>query len=173
MQAEKQMIMWVVSIICLLVLFRFIPHAPNFTPVGAMALLGGLWIANLRLAMLIPLAAMLISDTVLGFHSTLIYVYAAFAFTVALGWWLSKYRNLRAVMIGAIGSSVLFFLVTNFGAWLHHDMYPQTPDGLLQAYAAGLPFFRNTLVSMLLFSALGHFVLAGLDRVIGTKKHMA
>ena len=150
---------WIAGLVLLLAFSRFIPHPPNFTPLGAMAILSGAMIKDLRLGIFIPITAMLISDAVIGFHNSILYVYAAVISMVIL----SRYCLARFTITRLVGTtvvaSVVFYLATNFGAWLSHDMYPHTANGLGQAYIAGIPFFRNTLLSNLLFTAIGFSVL--------------
>jgi hypothetical protein len=119
-----------------------------------MALFGGAYFCDKRVAFLVPFLALLLSDMILGLHDTMVYVYAGFALTVMIGFWLSSRLNARRIAAAAVGSSVLFFIVTNFGAWLTSGLYPVTIDGLLQAYAAAIPFFQNSLLSNLVFTAL-------------------
>ena len=145
---------WLVAIIFLLAFSRLIPHPPNFTPVCAIAIFAGATLKDIRLALLIPLVALLISDAVIGFHSTMIFVYSAIAVIIAANYCWLKNIWIVTVTIAAISSSILFFIVTNFGAWLSHDMYPKTADGLMQAYIAGIPFFKNTLLGTLFFLAI-------------------
>ncbi len=63
-----------------------------------------------------------------------------------------------------IGSSIFFFLYTNFGWWLATNMYPHTWDGLIQCYIMGLPFFKNNLIGNLIFvpiaSGVAMYVIA-------------
>lgn len=91
----------------------------------------------------------------------MVFVYVSFALTVLMGIWISHNKNLSNIALATVASSVLFFLVTNFGSWLSHAMYPMTAEGLIQAYIAGLPFFQNTLIGNLVFSAIlfGGFAL--------------
>ena len=144
---------YLVAVVLVLAVFRFVPHPPNVTPIAAMALFSGAAFTNRSLAYFIPLAAMIISDLVIGFHSTVWYVYAGVALTVFVGSMINQIKVVR-VGIAAIVASIIFFLITNFGAWLHHDMYSQNLSGLLQAYVAGLPFLRNSLIANLIFSYL-------------------
>jgi hypothetical protein len=141
---------------------RLLPHWPNFTPIAAMALFGGAHFASRRAAFAVPLAAMLLSDLALGLHASMPFVYAAFAATVGLGLLLRTRRTALHVGAAALASSVLFFVVTNFGAWAVGSLYPHTAEGLLAAYAAGLPFFAHTLAGDLFYAALlfGGFALA-------------
>ena len=131
------------SVIIAGALFRFIPHWPNFTPIAAMALFGGAYIGRKYLAFLIPFAAMFLSDLVLGLHIDMWSVYLAFGLTVMIGTLIRSNVKLLTVTGAAVGSSVIFFLITNFGAWLASPFYPQTFGGLMQSYIAGLAFINN------------------------------
>lgn len=134
---------------------RLIPHWPNFTPVAAMALFGGAYINRKALAFLVPLAAMLISDMVIGFHSTMIAVYAGIIITVMIGFALSNKVKAGNVLLASVISTIIFFLITNFGAWMS-GMMPYSKDfsGLMQAYIAGIPFFNNGLLGDLFYSTV-------------------
>ena len=159
---------WIIGIIILLAMFRFVPHPPNATPITAMALFSGAAIYNRALAYLVPLVAMLISDLVIGFHSTIWYVYAGIVITVFIGSTLNQISVLRVGAV-AIVATIIFFLITNVGAWLHHDMYMHNLNGLLQAYIAGIPFLRNSLIANLIFSYL---VFYGFRSLISTKSSL-
>ena len=108
-----------------------------------------------------PLAALLLSDLVLGFYSGMWVQYVAVAMIAVLGWGMLSRVSFLRVAGAAAGSSVLFFLVSNFGTWALSGMYPLTPAGLAACYAAAVPFFQNTLAGDLFFSALlfGGFAL--------------
>ena len=124
---------------------RLLPHPPNFTPIAALALFGGAYFGAKRWALLVPLAAMLLSDLVIGFHPLLPVVYGSFALIVSIGFWLRTRRRPLPIAGAALASSLLFFLVTNFGVWALGSLYPKTLQGLLVCYAAAIPFFQNTL----------------------------
>ena len=140
---------------------RLVPHPPNFTPIGAMALFGGAYFGRRWLAFAAPLGALLLSDVILGFHSGMPFVYGSVALVVLIGWAVAKRMTALTIAGAAVASSVLFFAVTNFGTWLTSGMYPQTLSGLAACYAAAIPFFQNTLAGDLIFSALlfGGFAL--------------
>ena len=150
---------WVAALIFFLALSRLIPHPPNFTPLGAMAILSGAVIKDFRMAILVPLAAMVVSDALLGFHSSLLFVYGAVIAMVMISRYLLQSATIPGIVMTALGTAVVFFLITNFGAWLSHDMYPKSMHGLLQSYVAGIPFFRNTLLGNLFFTAISFYAL--------------
>ncbi len=142
---------------------RVIPHPPNFTPIGAMALFAGATLRDRRLAVLLPLAAMFVSDLLLGSHSTFLFVYGSYALIALLGQTLQRHRR-SALRIGgaSLAASLLFFTITNFGSWISYDWYPHTLGGLVACYVAAIPFlgdtqattfFLNTAVGDLFFSA--------------------
>ncbi len=138
------------AIIILAILSRFVPHPPNFTPIGGVALFSGATL-NKKQAFLIPLAAMFISDLFLGLHSTIPYVYGSLVLIVLVGMQLKKIKFTNLLLASLI-SSVLFFVVTNFGVWFSTDLYPKNINGLMQSYILALPFFKNTLLSDLFYT---------------------
>jgi hypothetical protein len=142
------------AIICALAIFRLLPHLPNVSPVAAMALFGGAYFADKRMAFIVPFVALFLSDLILGLHNSMIFVYAGFALTVAIGFLLQSRVTLTNTAFATVASSVLFFLLTNFGAWLTSGVYVKSAAGLMQAYVAGIPFFQNSLIGNLVFVAV-------------------
>jgi hypothetical protein len=141
---------------------RVIPHPPNVASITAVALFGGAYLTNKRLALIVPLAALLLSDLVLGFYSHMEVVYGSFILVVCVGFWLQRKRSALRIGGAALASSVIFFIVTNFGVWAFESLYPKTGAGLLACYVAAIPFFQNTLVGDALYTAVlfGGFALA-------------
>ena len=143
------------------ILFRIIPHAPNFTPVAAIALFGAVLLPNRRLALIMPLALIIISDLFIGLHDIVIFTWGSIVLISLIGLGLRKSRKTTTVLFGSLASAVAFYLVTNFGVWAS-GWYPPTPQGLIQCYVAGIPFFRNFLAGTLIYSAafFGTYALA-------------
>ncbi len=141
---------------------RLLPHPPNFTPVMAMALFGGAYLTSNRAAFAVPLLAMLLSDLLIGLHNLLPVVYFCILLTTCIGLLLRSRKSLVAVTAAALGSSVLFFVITNFGVWYSGAIYPKSAEGLIACYVAAIPFFQNTLFGTLGYSAIlfGGFYLA-------------
>ena len=142
--------------------FRLIPHWPNFTPIAAMALFGGTYFNKKYLAFLIPMAALFISDMLLGFHSFMIAVYFSFAIIVVFGMMLKNRVKIGSLLLASVSSSVLFFVITNFAVWIGSPLYAQNFAGLLESYTAGLPFLNNGVLGDLFYNTLffGAFYLA-------------
>lgn len=134
------------TLILLAAAARLVPHPPNFAPIMGIALFGGATFIDRRQAFLVPLLAMFLSDLVLGFHNQMTLVYLCFAATVLIGRSLQQNRSVGRVAGAAFASSVLFFVVTNFGVWLTGGLYPHTASGLTACYIAALPFFQTTLM---------------------------
>ena len=146
-------LLFAVVVILIAALMRLLPHPANVAPIAAMALFGGVYLDK-KYAFILPLSAMLLSDVFLGVHNTMLFVYASFLLTVGIGTLIKRHKTIGAVFLASFASSALFFLITNFGVWLAGNLYPKTVDGLLQSYAMGLPFFRNTFLGDLLYTGL-------------------
>lgn len=137
----------------------------NFTPVEAMALFGGAYFADRRLAIAVPLAALFIADSFIGFYGWMMpVVYGCVALTAFAGFALRGRVRFGNTLVAALASATGFYLITNFCVWLGGTMYPHTLAGLGSCYVAGWPFFeRGNLPGTLLWSALlfGGFALLG------------
>jgi hypothetical protein len=147
---------------------RLVPHPPNFTPIGAMALFSGAYLGRRGMAFVAPLAAMLLSDAVIGFYWGMQYTYVAVALIVLIGWAVQSRVTLLRVGTAAIASSSLFFVVSNFGTWLSSGMYPHTLAGLAACYVAAIPFFQNTVAGDLFYAGILFGGFALLERAIPT-----
>jgi hypothetical protein len=135
-------------------LTRLIPHYPNFTAVGAIALFGGAYFNDRRLAFAVPVIAMFITDLIIGLHATMLSVYISIVLTVVIGFTLKNRKNAGTITLGAISASVMFFIITNFGMWLSGTMYPLNLAGLAECYVAAIPFYQYTALGDLFYSAV-------------------
>ena len=164
MTANHSRLIVLLSAIVAAAALRLVPHPPNFMPVGAMALFSGAYFGRRALAFAAPLGALLLSDAVLGFYHGMATVYAADLLIVVIGSMALSRRSPMRIGLAAVGSSVLFFAVTNFGMWLWSGIYPRTLAGLETCFVAAVPFFQNTLAGDLFYSTLlfGAFKVAEL-----------
>jgi hypothetical protein len=130
------------------IILRFLPHLPNFAPITAIALFGGTYLKNRKLAVIMPLAAMFVSDYFIGFYSwpVMLSVYLSFAVSGLLGIWLSKRKSAGHVVGVTLLASIQFYVITNFAVWAFGTMYVHNAAGLLASYVNAIPFFRNTLL---------------------------
>lgn len=144
--------MLVLSLILVGIILRFLPHAPNFTPVAAIAIFAGAYMDKRR-AIIVPLALMMISDLFLGLHDVVLFTWGSFALCSLIGMSLKASSRARAVLLGSMASSLIFYLITNLGVWLV-GWYPNTPAGLLSCYINGLPFLRNFTAATFLYTTV-------------------
>lgn len=149
---------------------RLLPHPPNLTAMTALALFGGAYFTDRRLAMLVPLLALLLSDLALGLYWSWDYralqahmwvQYVSFLGIVCMGFLLRESRGALRIATVTLSASVLFFVVTNFGEWVFQPWYPKNAAGFVASYVAAIPFFRNTLIGDALYTTLlfGGFAL--------------
>ena len=140
-----------IIVIASAVLMRIVPHPPNFAPIGALALFSGAHLDK-KSRFIIPLSAMLLSDVFIRIHANMPFVYLSFILIILIGSWLKNNSSGYKLFAITLLSSVLFFVITNFGVWAITDMYAKNLSGLMQSYLMGIPFFRNTLLSDFLFT---------------------
>jgi hypothetical protein len=149
------------------VVLRVIPHPWNFAPIGAIALFAGAHFERRSFAILTPLLAMLIGDSIIGFHSLMPAIYATYALIAVIGLLLRERRNsVAAVGGGVLLSATIFYLVTNYAVWALGTTYPKTSAGLVACYVAAIPYFGNTLASDALYTALFFGIFALSERAI-------
>ncbi len=135
--------------------YQLIELPPNFAPVSAIAMFAAVVLPR-RLALIVPLVLMAVSDWLIGWYllPIMLTVYACFGVSVLIGFWVKRRVSIGRVIGSSLLGSVIFFLATNAADWGFGTWYVHTPAGLLQAYAAGLPFFRNTILGDLVYTGL-------------------
>ena len=146
------------GIIFLAAMSRMIPHPWNFTAIGAMALLSGSQFKDLRIAMVLPLASLFLSDLALGYHPTWTYTYLAVGIVSLVGRGLILNNRYFEVLGASLVSSVIFYLISNFGVWASGGLYSANLNGLVECMIAGVPFFGGQIAGDLMYS-LGLFAL--------------
>lgn len=163
-------ILLAIVLIAVAAIYRLVPHPPNVAPITAIALFGGAYINRKWLIFLVPFVALYLSDFVLNNTALRSYypnvegtvfwsqymtgTFLAFGLIICIGLvFLKKISALRVISISLV-SSILFFLITNFFAWIASPLYPQSFSGLLSSYGAGIPFFRPTILGDLLFTGV-------------------
>jgi len=151
---------------------RLMPHYPNFTAIGAISLFGAAFAGRRTIAIIIPYLVMLLSDMILNnviyarlypddykhfifLYRGALWSYAAFGLIVIFGYALFRNGvNLPKVAFGALGGSLIFFLLSNFGVWAATGAYGVDFSGLLACYVAGLPFLLNQVMGDLFYSLI-------------------
>lgn len=154
------------GIILTAALTRLIPHPLNFAPLGAMSMFGAAYFSDKKFAFIMPLVAMFATDLLInnilysGYFSSFTlftpgfgWIYGSIIAIVLLGIWLMKKVTVTRVIGGSIAASVLFFVISNFGVWLSDPDYPLNFSGLMLCYDMAIPFFKNTVMGDLVYSA--------------------
>lgn len=161
------------AVIVVAALLRLVPHLPNFAPIGAMALFGGVCLSK-KYSITVVISTLLLSDYLLLYinpfspnwinfqtlypptaliHSTTSFVYGSFLVNILIGWLIVKRKSVPTLIAGSLFASIQFFLITNFGVWAM-GAYSRGVEGLLQSYMMGLPFFKYTIAGDLFYTAL-------------------
>ena len=124
---------------------RLAPHAPDFTPVAATALFAATLVRVRALAVLVPIAGMMLGDAMLGFYDwrVMAAVYGTLALPACAACLSDRLRRPLLIVPMLLSSSLIFFLVTNFAVWAFSPLYAANAAGLVKCYVAGLPFLRN------------------------------
>lgn len=144
-----------------------LPWLENFSPLAAICLCGAIYLPR-KLAVILPVSIIFISDLVLNAHYQhpwmsldMLPNYIAFGLILWLGWAIRNHGRLWMVIPASLGGSILFYLITNTGAWFSNPVYQKSFAGWMQALTTGIPgyaptwmFYRSTLVSDLLFTTL-------------------
>jgi hypothetical protein len=149
-----------------------VPHPANVAPIAAMALFGGAYLDK-KYALVIPLAAMFVSDLFLGFHASMPMVYTSFVMSGLIGMWLKKHKSVPTVLFASVASSVIFFLLTNFNYFYVSSLYPKTISGFFEAYLMALPFFRNTLFGDLIYTGVFFGGYEAVKQYLSSKRYHA
>ena len=157
MKGNKSLLLTFGLLILAASLYRVWPGRPyGFAPQMAMALFGGAVIKDKRLAFLLPLLSMLLSDLlyqalyanglaqIKGFYSGQWLNYVLIVGVTAFGFLLKKITALRVAGFSMAGS-LIFFLTSNFAVWAGGGglQRPKTFDGLMMCYYDGLAFLRD------------------------------
>lgn len=151
-------LIWLALALSIAVISRWLPHPPNFTALGALALWGATFFNKKYLSLILPVIALLVSDFFLGFHTQMIWVYAGFLLVTLLGWWIPARQSIVNLIAGSFLGGLIFFIVSNFGVWMIGGMYAPTVEGLLNCYVMAIPFFWAQLAGNFFFNAV--FALA-------------
>ncbi len=149
-------------------------HIYNFNAVLATTLFAGAFLRRSKWGYVVPLAVMLLSDAVIVFYDfeQMATVYLSYAVVLLIGALYAKKPSLLGFIGVSVGGSLAFFLVTNFAFLPFYHQYPHTLAGMIESYTLALPFYKNSLMSDLLFSGIlfGGFEAA---KVFVPKKEMA
>lgn len=147
--------LWLIIILSTLALLaRLIWHVPNFSPLASLILFAGYSIPKKYWPL--PLLSLFISDFILGFYAwpIMLSVYGSLALNLFLGKLLQKNNSLINIASGSLLSALLFFFITNLAVWAAGSWYTHNLTGLSLCFTLAVPFFKNTLLSNVLYTGL-------------------
>ena len=178
MAKSKNNFFFILGIILLASFSRLIPHYPNFTPVIAIAIFGGKYFNDRSLAVLLPLLILWVSDLILNnlvfnYYESFIFFYPGFFWQylpviciTLIGRYLLKKISVLRLLGASISSSLIFYVVSNFGVFISSSFYTKDLSGLIKCYTAALPFFYGTLSSTVIYT----FALFGFKKLFINKR---
>ena len=146
------------SLILILAFSRLIPHPPNFTPIIAAAAMSGYLFKNIYISSFILFLSMFVSDLIIGFYSNYFLVYFSLILIVFIFSKSNQTINSKNLFLYAIFSSLIFFIITNFGVWAFGGLYEKNLTGLISCYLLAIPFFTNTILSTIFYSYTAFFL---------------
>ena len=165
MNSSKNNFYFVLGLILIAAFARIIPHYPNFTPLCAIALFGGKYFNNKYIAYLLPLLAIWFSDILINnfilnnyfdgftlFYSGFYWQYGSFILITLIGRKTLKNISFLRLLGISISSSLLFFIISNFGVWISSSFYSKDIFGLVACYVAAIPFYYGTLFGTIFYS---------------------
>jgi len=172
MKIDKSTLVSFILLVLIASLYRIMPGRPyGFAPQVAMALFAGSVVNDKKLSFLLPILSLFISDviyevlyrnglsTIGGFYDGQLLNYVLFAALTVVGFFVNKDKIID-IALGAIAGATGYFLLSNFGVWLlggldiNNIPYPKTALGLINCFAAGVPFYKMSIYSTLFFSTI-------------------
>ena len=148
---SKRNLLIACALVGMAALVRLVPHWPNVVPTVGLAIFAGNVLGNKRLSYGVVLAAMIISDALLGWHDVIWATYLSMALIVLLA---SKLASTSGLLLGTMASSTLFFVITNFAVWISGWMYPLTGEGFMACFVAAIPFYGYSLAGDLFYTVV-------------------
>jgi len=182
MKLTKSVVLAFVLLIVIGSLFRVMGFAPQL----AMAIFGAAVIKDKKLAFVLPLFSMFLSDVIYqvmytygyadygGFYEGQVINYLILAGITLLGFW-ARNLNWSRIAIVTVAAPLIYFLASNFVVWFGGGGWqrPKTFEGLMMSYGDGLPFLKTSLLYTILFSSIlfgGYFLL---QRFVIHRKQLA
>ena len=146
-----------ISLIFVLALSRLIPHPPNITPIIAVAIMSSFFFKNIYLSIVVLLTSMFLADIFIGFYDGIFFTYISLVLITFVFFKINNKINIKSLFIFGFFGSLIFYLVSNFGFWLVSGIYEKNINGLITCYILAIPFFKNTLISTIVFSYAAFF----------------
>jgi hypothetical protein len=172
MKIEKSTIVSFILLVLIASLYRVMPGRPfGFAPQIAMALFAGSVVKDKKLSFLLPILSLFISDVIYeilyrndlsvmgGFYNGQLLNYILFAALTVVGFFVDK-NKIIDIALGVIASATGYFVLSNLSVWLFGGLninnipYPKTALGLVDCFAAGVPFYKMSIYATSFFSAV-------------------
>ena len=171
MKLSKQVVISFLLLIVIASLYRIMPGRPyGFAPQWAMAIFGGAIIKDKKLAFILPLLSMFISDAlyeilyrngvgnISGFYEGQLTNYILFGLMTFFGFFIKNF-NIGRIALAAVAAPTTYFFLSNFMVWMSNSPLaglgrPKTFNGLLLTFNDGLPFYAWSIAATLIFSAI-------------------
>ena len=162
---NNKRLIYIIFVIFLGIFYRLIPHVPNFSPLYSISVFSSILPIELDnkfnkllkyISFLIPIVILFITDLILGFYKGMIFNYLVFlSYSIFSYFIFYRYSKLSKTILGlvlSVGSSIYFFIISNFGVWLLTNMYSKDLAGFILCYINALPFLKNSIISSIIFS---------------------
>jgi hypothetical protein len=172
MKITKSFVVSLVLTVLVSALYRILPGRPmGFAPQIAIALFSGaLFVKDKKWAFALPLLSMFLSDLlyevlyqngltpIMGFYSGQWLNYLLFAGLTCFGFMIKK-SKVANIILASLAAPTVHFLLSNFLLVWVVDLgfglnRPRTFNGLLLTYGDALPFYKNSLIATVVFSAV-------------------
>lgn len=172
MKVDKSIVASFILLVVISSLYRIIPNRPfGFAPQIAIALFSGSIVKDKKLAFLMPLFSMLVSDiiyellysynisSIKGFYDGQWINYLLFCAVTVIGFYIQQ-NKITHIFLGGIAGVLFYFFASNFAVWVGGGLginnlpYAKSLSGLVECLAAGLPFLKGSLMATLLFSSI-------------------
>ncbi len=145
----------ILFLLLLAVFATLAPHPANVSPIAALGIFSGTYIAR-KIFLLVPVVAIFITDmSTAGFYSLTLmtFVYLGLLCSSLSGrYLLANKRVLNRAPVAILLASLGFYLISNFGVWL--IQYPKTVSGILECYINALPFLGRSLLGNIAYGFL-------------------
>lgn len=168
------------AFVIITILSRLTPLVYNFSPIIGLSIFGAAYIESRKLSYAVPLVLIYFTDFIINntvfrqffpnqdglvwFSSYMIWGFLSYILIVTIGHWLLRKVNIKTLTISVLSSSVVFFLISNFGVWISSNgtTYSKDLTGLILCYEMAIPFFRSSLMGDMMSTAIifgGYFIL--------------
>ena len=154
--------MFMLICVVIAVISRLLPHLPNFTAISSLVGFAILFSNRSYQAAMWIILTLLLSDLFLGFYFITPFVYLGYV-VAAFTLYHISHKNRSSLFYKIPATSLIFFIIANFGVWLTSNMYEATFTGLISCYVAAIPFLANHFMADCVYGCLILLILNVID----------